>query len=122
MNLQVISEALFPMLILFGMGFTWNLFCHYYIRKKLLPEDISFELSILNFGMLNGTTAIGLMLLKMIDPELKSRAIKIYAESAPLTSPVIGGGALTLSLPYLISTLGAATVIGILFFIISFYS
>ncbi len=119
MNLQVISEALLPMLILFGMGFTWNLFCHYYIRKKLLPEDISFELSILNFGMLNGTTAIGLMLLKMIDPELKSRAIKIYAESAPLTSPVIGGGALTLSLPYLISKLGAASVIGILFFIIS---
>jgi glutamate:Na+ symporter, ESS family len=122
MNLDVISEALLPMLILFGMGFSWNLFCHYYIRKKLLPEDISFELSILNFGMLNGTTAIGLMLLKMIDPELKSRAMKVYAESAPLTSPVIGGGALTLSLPYLISNLGAATVIGILFLIIiSFY-
>jgi len=119
MNLQVISEALLPMLILFGMGFVWNLFCHYFIRKKLLSEDISFELSILNFGMLNGTTAIGLMLLKMIDPELKSRAIKVYAESAPLTSPVIGGGILTLSLPYLISKLGAVSVIGILFFIIS---
>ncbi len=122
MNLQVISEALLPMLLLFGMGFSWNMFCHFYIRKKLLPEDISFELSILNFGMLNGTTAIGLMLLKMIDPELKSRAIKVYAESAPLTSPVIGGGALTLSLPYLVSNFGSIPVIGFLFLIIlSFY-
>lgn len=122
MNLQVISEALLPMLLLFGMGFSWNMFCHFYIRKKLLPDDISFELSILNFGMLNGTTAIGLMLLKMIDPELKSRAIKVYAESAPLTSPVIGGGALTLSLPYLVSNFGSIPVIGFLFLIIlSFY-
>ena len=111
MNLKVINEAILPMLILFSIGFIWNLFCHLVLRKKLLPKEFSFELSIINFGMLNGTTAIGLMLLKMIDPELKSRAVKIYAESAPLTSPVIGGGILTLSLPYLLTKLGAIPII-----------
>lgn len=103
MNLTVISDALIPLFLLFSAGFLWNLFCHFYIRQKILPPDIGFELSILNFGMLNGTTAIGLMLLKMIDPGLKSRAVKVYAESAPISSPVLGGGILTLSLPYLLN-------------------
>jgi glutamate:Na+ symporter, ESS family len=110
MNLSVISEALLPMIILFILGFLWNLFCYFFLTKKLLEEDIALELSILNFGMLNGTTAIGLMLLKMIDPELKSRAIKIFAESAPLTSPIVGGGVLTLSLPYLLESVGSYTM------------
>ena len=116
MNLSVITEALLPMMLLFSMGFLWNLLCYFLLRKKLLSDDISLELSILNFGMLNGTTAIGLMLLKMIDPDLKSRAIKIFAESAPLTSPVVGGGVLTLSLPYLLESVGSVPIAMILFF------
>jgi glutamate:Na+ symporter, ESS family len=103
MDLQVISDALLPLLILFGAGFSWNLICHFYIRKKLLPEEYSFELSIINFGMLNGTTAIGLMLLKILDPKLQSPAVKVFAESAPLTAPFVGGGILSLALPYLVT-------------------
>lgn len=103
MNLSVISVALTPLLILFTAGFIWNLFCHFWLRHRMLPKAFSFELSILNFGMLNGTTAIGLMLLRMMDPELKSRGVKVYAESAPITSIFVGGGVLSLSLPYLLN-------------------
>lgn len=103
MDLQVISNALVPLGILFTVGFFWNLFCHVYIRKKLLPNEYGFELSIINFGMLNGTTAIGLMLLKIIDPKLQSPAVKVYAESAPLSAPFVGGGILSLTLPYLVT-------------------
>lgn len=115
MNLQVISNALVPLGILFTTGFLWNMFCHVYIRKKLLPKEYGFELSIINFGMLNGTTAIGLMLLKILDPKLQSPAVKVYAESAPLSAPFVGGGLLSLTLPYLVTKQNEYLVTSLIF-------
>lgn len=102
-DMKVISDAIIPLGILFSAGFLWNVFCHYYVRTKLIKDEYSFELSLINFGMVNGTTGIGLMLMKMVDPECKTKALKVYAEAAPFTSPFIGGGVLTLSLPYLLN-------------------
>jgi ESS family glutamate:Na+ symporter len=102
-DMKVISDAIIPLGILFTVGFIWNLFCHYYIRTRLVKDEYSFELSLINFGMVNGTTGIGLMLMKMVDPECKTKALKVYAEAAPFTSPFIGGGVLTLSLPYILN-------------------
>jgi len=116
MDLQVISDALLPLIILFTCGFVWNLFCHFYLRKKILPESYSFELSLINFGMLNGTTAIGLMLLKILDPKLQSPAVKVYAESAPFTAPFVGGGILSLALPYLVTYQNPYVILGLLLF------
>jgi ESS family glutamate:Na+ symporter len=116
MDLQVISDALVPLLILVTAGFIWNLFCHIVLRKILLPNAYGFELSIINFGMLNGTTAIGLMLLKIIDPGLQSKAVKVYAESAPFTSPFVGGGILSLTLPYLLTKQNPYVVLILLIF------
>jgi ESS family glutamate:Na+ symporter len=113
-DLQIISDAILPLLLLFAAGFAWNLFCHFVIRPRLIDTDYSFEISILNFGMLNGTTGIGLMLLKMVDPEFKTRAAKIYAESAPFTSPFIGGGLITLSLPFLLNNQSPLKILAIL--------
>ncbi len=116
MDLQVISDALVPLLIIVTAGFIWNLFCHIVLRKILLPDAYAFELSIINFGMLNGTTAIGLMLLKIIDPGLQSKAVKVYAESAPFTSPIVGGGILSLTLPYLLTKQNPYIVLILLIF------
>jgi glutamate:Na+ symporter, ESS family len=114
MNLNLINEAIFPLMLLFFLGFLWNLFCHLILSKNLLPKAYSFELSLLNFGMLNGTTAIGLMLLKMMDPDLKTNAVKTYAESAPFTSIFVGGGILSFAFPYLINYYGGFIVCSIL--------
>jgi glutamate:Na+ symporter, ESS family len=114
MDLSVISDALLPLSILFSAGFIWNLFVHFKLKDKFLPKEYATELSLVNFGMLNGTTAIGLMLLRMIDPELKSKGVKIYAEAAPFTSPIVGGGLLTLALPYLINQYNPFLVAGII--------
>ncbi len=121
-DMKVISDALIPLCFLFAVGFIWNLICHFYFRKKLMNKEYSFEISLINFGMVNGTTGIGLMLLKMVDPECKSRALKVYAESAPFTSPLIGGGILTLALPYLVTT-GNPILIALIIFItiLTFY-
>lgn len=110
-DMKVISEAIVPLMLLFTAGFIWNIFCHFYVRPKILKDEYSFELSLINFGMLNGTTGIGIMLLKMVDPECKTKALKIYAESSPFTSPFIGGGILTLTMPYLLNHLGPSILL-----------
>ncbi|MEM7180603.1 MAG: sodium/glutamate symporter [Spirochaetota bacterium] len=102
LNLTLISEALLPLAILFAVGFAWNVFSYKVLSRRILPAEYSRELAILNFGVFNGTTAIGLLLLKIIDPEFKSPAIRIFAESVPFYAPFLGGGLLTLTLPYIL--------------------
>ncbi|MCE9499943.1 MAG: hypothetical protein K8R21_05525, partial [Leptospira sp.] len=81
-NLKVITDSLIPLLLLFAAGFFWNLFTLRFLSKLLIKHSYRFHLNIINFGMLNGTTATGLMLWKMADPDLKSQAPKIYAAAA----------------------------------------
>ncbi|MBE7411291.1 MAG: hypothetical protein HS129_04380 [Leptospiraceae bacterium] len=114
MNLQIILKFLIPLLILFGFGFLWNLFCHFVLSKKLIHNNYRFELSLINFGMLNGTTATGLMLWKMTDPSMKSKAGKIYAAASPFSAPLIGGGILTLSYPFLLTNFNPNLILFIL--------
>ena len=60
--------------------------------------------------MSTGTTAQGLMLLRIIDKDLGSGAAEDYALAAPLSAPFIGGGIVTLSLPYLLMKFHIAPV------------
>ena len=66
-EIQLLTGAIFPLLILLTIGFVWNVFTYIFLKDKLFPPEYSKELGILNFGMLNGTTAIGMALLKIIN-------------------------------------------------------
>jgi len=117
-NVLLIESALFPLMTLFTLGFLWNLFCHRFLLPKFLPIQYHFDIGLINFGMLNGTTATGLMLLKMYDPHYRTPAAKVYAQSAALTQPLIGGGLLTLATPYILNAVSAN--IAVLFFSLLF--
>jgi ESS family glutamate:Na+ symporter len=65
----------------------------------VLPGDRWMELGLINYGMSTGTTATGLLLLRMVDTDLESGAAQDYALAAPLSAPLIGGGLLTLMMP-----------------------
>ncbi len=45
---------------------------------------------------------IGFVLLRLVDPELESGAAEDYALAAPLSSPFVGGGMITVGLPLLV--------------------
>jgi ESS family glutamate:Na+ symporter len=105
---RLLGQGLIPLLSLFALGFAWNLFCHIWLRPRILNNAYSFELGLINFGMLNGTSATGLMLLKMVDPKFQTRAAKVFAESSAITQPFIAGGILTLATPYIVSQLSPA--------------
>lgn len=103
-----------PMALLMALGFAWTGVCLFVIARRLLPRAYWFELGILNYGMSTGTTAQGLMLLRIVDPDLESGAAEDYALAAPLSAPFIGGGVITLMLPLLLQEVHIAWVIAVL--------
>ncbi len=112
LNLNAVFELFLPVAVLLVCAFVWVGFCLLVIGKRLLPQRYWFELGILNYGMSTGTTATGLMLLRIIDKDLDSGAAEDYALAAPLSAPFIGGGMITFSLPILLDQLGGGPVVG----------
>ncbi|TQN33364.1 ESS family glutamate:Na+ symporter [Haloactinospora alba] len=72
-----------------------------------------FEQAIVNFGTLAAVASVGLMLLRAVDPELRTVAGRAYALRAPFFSPILGGGLVTALLPALASTYGPVAVGGV---------
>jgi len=112
-DVQLLAAGLLPLLLISAIGFVWNLYCFLYLRKHMLPMPYGEELALINFGMLNGTSAIGLMLARMVDPQFKTPAVQVFAESSALTQPFIAGGLLTLLTPFILMQFSAVTSIAI---------
>ncbi len=102
LNLQTAATMWFPLAALFFAGSIWCTFCLLVLSRQILPRSIWFPLGIINYGMSTGTTATGFVLLRTIDPELRSGAAEDYALAAPLSAPFIGGGIITVALPLLV--------------------
>ena len=102
LNLRAVIDLIVPLSILLSLGFLWTGVCLLYIGRRLLPRGYWFELGIINYGMSTGTTATGLMLLRIVDKDLDSGAAEDYALAAPLSAPFVGGGLITLTLPLIL--------------------
>ena len=102
LNLQAVATLIVPFSILFICGAIWSVICLLVFARWLLPREHWFELGLINYGMSTGTTATGFVLLRLVDPELESGAAEDYALAAPLSSPFVGGGMLTVGLPLLV--------------------
>lgn len=102
LNLGVALKMATPLFVLFVCGAIWTAICLILISRLVLPKDYWFQLGLINYGMSTGTTATGFVLLKMVDPNLKTEAASDYALAAPLSAPFIGGGIITIALPLLL--------------------
>jgi ESS family glutamate:Na+ symporter len=102
LNLQAVATLLLPFTALFLAGVIWTALCLLVFSRWLLPREHWFELGLINYGMSTGTTATGFVLLRLVDPELESGAAEDYAMAAPLSSPFVGGGVMTIGLPLLL--------------------
>jgi glutamate:Na+ symporter, ESS family len=102
LNLTAVATLIVPFAILFICGAIWTGFCLMFLARRMLPHEHWFELGLINYGMSTGTTATGFVLLRLVDPELKSGAAEDYALAAPLSSPFIGGGMITVAMPLLV--------------------
>jgi ESS family glutamate:Na+ symporter len=113
LRIETITTYLVPLVILLVLGFVWTAVC-LVLSRFILPRAYWFELGILNYGMSTGTTAQGMMLLRIIDRDLECGAAEDYALAAPLSAPFIGGGVITLSLPYMLRDGGLAIAITVI--------
>ncbi len=113
LRIESLSEYWWPVLLLLLAGGVWATFCLLVVGRFLLPRQCWFELGLINYGMSTATTAQGLMLLRIVDPDFDSGAAEDYAAAAPLSAPFIGGGVITLSLPLILTKAGLGPVIAV---------
>ncbi len=111
MRLDALVNFGMPALILIAVGAAWSVVCLLWLSPLLLSRRYWFELGLINHEMATATTAQGLMLLRIVDPDLETGAAEDYGMAAPLSAPFIGGGIITLSLPLLFQRFSVASII-----------
>lgn len=104
-KLDVFLAYFWPFLILIVAGITWVVFATWFIAPRMLPEAW-FERGITEYGMQTGVTAMGLLLLRVVDPEFKTPAAKSFGFKQIIYEPMLGGGFITAAAPILIVSFG----------------
>ena len=107
-KLDVFFAYFMPFSLLMIVGLGWVVFATWFIAPRMLP-DAWFERGITEYGMQTGVTAMGLLLLRVADPEFKTPAAKSFGFKQILYEPMLGGGFITASAPILITTFGLFT-------------
>lgn len=86
-NVQVVTKYIVPIIILAILGTAYAVFHTMVICKKLY-SDYSFERSIFIFGWITGVVAMGITLLRVVDPNNKSKTIDDYGFAYILISVI----------------------------------
>ena len=102
LKLDAVLALAGPLAVLITVAVGWTALCLLWVGPRVLPGDRWMELGLINYGMSTGTTATGLMLLRIVDKDLETGAAEDYALAAPLSAPFVGGGLLTLMMPLLL--------------------
>lgn len=99
-KIPIVIEYAMPLLILSVVTMAMMIWYFYYLGRRFFPEQW-FENAIVHYGSYTGVAAVGLLLLRTVDPEMKTDSGKAYALRAPLYSPFLGGGLITSIIPVL---------------------
>lgn len=79
-NITVVMDYAVPLLMLFIFGVIWAYLIFRFIGPNIF-KSFWFEKSLFGWGWSTGTVAMGLALLRIVDPELKSKTMDDYALS-----------------------------------------
>ena len=104
-KLDVFLAYFWPFMILMLVGIAWVVFATWFLAPRMLP-DAWFERAITEYGMQTGVTAMGLLLLRVADPEFKTPAAESFGFKQIIYEPMLGGGFITASAPILIASFG----------------
>ncbi|MFH1942702.1 MAG: sodium/glutamate symporter [bacterium] len=106
-KLDVFFAYIWPFSILMIVGLVWIIFMTWIVAPRMLP-DAWFERAIVEYGMQTGVTALGLLLLRVADPNFKTPAAKSFGFKQIIYEPMLGGGFITAAMPILIYNFGMA--------------
>ncbi len=73
-NIQVVIDYIVPLCIMSSIMIAMNISYIFFVSRKLY-NNYWFERSIYTFGMCTGVASIGLLLLRIVDPEYKTGAL-----------------------------------------------
>ncbi len=107
-KLDVFLAFFWPFAILMAVGLTWVIFATWFIAPRMLPGSW-FERGITEYGMQTGVTALGLLLLRVADPQFETEAAESFGFKQIIYEPMMGGGFITASAPILIATFGVGS-------------
>ncbi|MBE0673995.1 MAG: sodium:glutamate symporter [Bacteroidales bacterium] len=105
LKLDLFLANVWPFLILMLTGIAWVFFCLIYLAPRMLPQNW-FERGITEYGMQTGVTAIGLLLLRLVDPEYKTDTAQAFGFKQMLYEPFFGGGFITATAPFIVIGMG----------------
>lgn len=84
-SITVVKSFLSPIILLCLLGTVWPLIMVFFVGRKLF-RDHWFERSIFIFGWCTGVVAIGITLLRICDPSMKSKTLDDYGTAYALIS------------------------------------
>jgi len=116
-SIPVVIEYAAPFFILMAFGIIYIVLVTWFIAPRMLSNSW-FEKSIVEFGMETGVTAMGIMLLRVVDPRFETEASESFAFKQLIYEPFFGGGFVTAMTPLLIIEYGLVTFIGIMLAIV----
>jgi ESS family glutamate:Na+ symporter len=105
LNLPLLADNLLPFTVLAVVGLAWNVLMVLLLAPRLFP-DAWFERAIADFGQATGSTANGLLLLRMADPMGHSQVLEAFSFKQLLFEPFLGGGLITAFAPLAVASLG----------------
>ncbi len=126
-RLDLFVENLWPFLILMAVGVGWLFFCLIVLAPRMFPYNW-LERGVTEYGMQSGVTAMGLLLLRLVDPNYKTDTAQAFGFKQMLYEPFLGGGFITATAPFILISLGiwysiwAAAGIMLVFGFISYIS
>lgn len=103
LNLSVVMTYAVPLIVVCALGFIINWIWFIYVGGKSSEEDW-FERNMMVWGHATGVAATGVLLQRVVDPEMKSRGIEDSGVADIFNRPIIIG--LQVIPPILITTMG----------------
>jgi len=76
-KLTVVAKFALPLLILAVLAVSFSFFYLFFIAKRLF-HNYWFERGIFTFGWITGVVAMGITLLRIVDPDFRSKALEDY--------------------------------------------
>ena len=105
MQLDLFLQNLVPFTLLMLAGIVWCVASFLVLAPRMLRE-FWFEQGLVVYGTQTGVAAVGLMLLRIVDPHNRTTAAQAFAARSMVISPLLGGGLVTATMPLMLQQFG----------------
>lgn len=112
MRLDLFAANAAAFTLLMAAAIAWCVGSFLWIAPRMLPEHW-FEQGLTVYGTQTGVAAVGLLLLRIADPQQRTTAAPAFAARSIVIAPLLGGGLVTAAMPLLVTATGTAPMLAV---------